>query len=131
MVLALAVGCGDADQPPRRGTIQGKVTLDGKPVAKANVRFIALEARGVNVLASVTDGVYQVPDGQGPTKGKYRVEFSVPSATSRRVQHPDNPGECLEERVETLPVRYHRDSQFVLDYDPDNPQPSNAELTSK
>jgi hypothetical protein len=129
VVLALAAGCGDSSRPPRQGRISDKVTLDGKPVAKANVRFIALEAAGINVLAPVTDGVFDVLDGQGPTKGKYRIEFSVPAG--QRVRHPDRPGEWLEERVETLPARYHRDSQYVLDYDPDNPQPYNADLTSK
>jgi hypothetical protein len=107
------------------------VTLDGKPAAKANIRFIALEAAGVNVLARVADGKYDVPDGQGPTKGKYRVEFSVPSTKTRRTQNPDNPLEWIEEPQETLPARYHRDSQYLLDYDPDDPKPYNAELKSQ
>ncbi|HEY1377060.1 MAG TPA: hypothetical protein VGF55_09715 [Gemmataceae bacterium] len=129
-VLALAVGCDGAARPPKRGGIAGKITLDGKPVAAANVRFIALEPGGINVLAPVKDGAYAVPDGQGPTKGKYRVEFSVPSAAARRIQSPDVPGAWVEERTETLPARYHRDSTFILDYDPDHPKPYDADLTS-
>jgi hypothetical protein len=128
--LTLADGCSRAPAPPRRGKIYGKVTLDGKPVAKANIRFIALEASGINVLAPVTDGVYEVSEGQGPVKGKYRVEFSVPKR-GRRVPNPDIPGAWLEEPIETLPARYHRDSPYLLDYDPDNPKPYDAELTSK
>jgi hypothetical protein len=131
VVLALMAGCDSGGKPPRQGRIAGKVTLDGKPVPRANVRFIALAPGGVNILAPVTDGVFDVPDGQGPTKGKYRVEFSVPSVRSQRVRHPDSPGEWLEDRVETLPARYHRDSEYVLDYDPDNPTPYDADLTSK
>jgi hypothetical protein len=130
VALLVASGCSRAPPPLRRGKISGKVTLDGKPVAKANVRFIALEASGVNVLAPVRDGVYDVPEGQGPVKGKYRVEFSVPKA-GRRVPNPDIPGAWLEEPQETLPARYHRDSQYVLDYDPDDPKPYNADLTSR
>jgi hypothetical protein len=83
------------------------------------------------VLAAVKDGAYEVPDGQGPTKGKYRIEFSVPSAGTRRVANPEVPGAWLEEHAETLPARYHRDSQYLLDYDPDDPKPYDAELTSK
>jgi hypothetical protein len=131
LVVAVAAGCAGAAAPPKRGRIHGKVTLDGRPVAKANIRFIALEATGVNVLARVTAGAYDVPDGQGPVKGKYRVEFSVPSAATRRTRNPDNPLEWLEEPVETLPARYHRESTYVLDYDPDDPKPFDAALTSR
>jgi hypothetical protein len=119
-----------APKAPRRGAIHGTVTLDGKPVPQANVRFMALEPNGVNVLAPVKDGAYDVPEGQGPVKGKYRVEFSVPKA-GRRVPNPDVPGAWLEDPVETLPARYHQQSNYVLDYDPDDPKPYNAELTSK
>jgi hypothetical protein len=125
-----AIGCDRAPAPPRRGSIHGKVTLDGKPVAKANIRFIALEANGVNVLAPVKNGVYEVPEGQGPVKGKYRVEFSVPKP-GRRIPNPDIPGAWLEEPIETLPARYHRESTHVLEYDPDDPKPYDAALLSK
>ena len=129
--LVVVAGCSSAPPPPKRGKIYGKVTLDGKPVVKANIRFIALEASGVNVLAAVRDGVYEVLEGEGPVKGKYRIEFSVPTATVRRSPNPDRPGQWLEEPGETLPARYHRDSQYLLDYDPDDPKPFNADLTSK
>jgi hypothetical protein len=130
LALTLAAGCRSAPAPAKRGAIRGTVTLDGKPLANGNVRFIALEAGGVNVLAAVKDGAYEVPEGQGPTKGKYRVEFSVPKP-GRRVPNPDVPGTGLEEPGETLPARYHRESNYLLDYDPDDPKPYDAELTSK
>jgi hypothetical protein len=129
VALTGADGC-SGPAPPKRGRVYGKVTLDGKPVPKANIRFIALEASGVNVLAAVRDGVYEVPEGQGPVKGKYRVEFSVPKP-GRRVPNPDIPGEWLEDPLETLPARYHRNSNYVLNYDPDDAKPYDAELTSK
>jgi hypothetical protein len=130
LIAVVAAACDRAPAPPKRGKISGKITLDGKPVAKANVRFIALEASGFNVLAPVTDGVYDVPEGQGLVKGKYRIEFSVPGP-GRRTPNPDIPGAWLEEPSETLPARYHRDSQYVLDYDPDDPKPYDAALTSR
>jgi len=130
VLMVVAAGCERTPAPPRRGKIAGKITLDGKPVAKANVRFIALEASGFNVLAPVADGVYEVSEGQGLVKGKYRIEFSVPGP-GRRTPNPDIPGAWLEEPSETLPARYHRDSQYVLDYDPDNPKPYDAALTSR
>ena len=130
VIAVVAAGCGGAPAPAKRGKISGKITLDGKPVAKANVRFIALEASGFNVLAPVSNGVYEVPEGEGLVKGKYRVEFSVPGP-GRRVPNPDIPGAWLEDPMETLPARYHRESQYVLDYDPDNPKPYDAALTTR
>jgi hypothetical protein len=130
LVVVLTAGCNGGPQPPRRGPISGKVTLDGKPVTQANIRFVALEAGGVNAAAAVKDGVYEVADGEGPAKGKYRVEFSVPGP-KRRVPNADIPGAWLEEATEILPPRYHRDSKFLLDYDPDNVKPYDVELKSK
>jgi len=130
VVLMMAAGCDRAPPTPKRGKISGTITLDGKPVTMANVRFIALEASGFNVLAPVRDGVYDVPEGEGLVKGKYRIEFSVP-IPGRRVPNPDIPGAWLDEPQETLPARYHRESQYVLDYDPDNPKPYDAALTSR
>src|SRR5688572_17804468 len=115
-VALAALGCGRADLP-HRGRIHGKVTLDGKPLAAGNVRFIALEHGGLNVLAPVANGGYDVPEGRGLVKGKYRVEFSVPK-DGRRIPNPDFPGQWTVERLESLPARYHRESTSVLDYDP-------------
>jgi hypothetical protein len=131
LALTLAAGCARAPAPPKRGTIRGTVTLDGKPLANGKVRFIALEVGGVNALAEVKDGGYELSESEGPAKGKYRVEFSVPKP-GRRVPNPDIPGAWLEdEPVETLPARYHVESNYVLDYDPDDPKPYDAELLSK
>ena len=129
LFLAVVIGCEDGPAEPVRGPLSGSVALDGKPVANGQVRFIALDPGGVNVLAVVTDGKFNVPAEAGPAKGKYRVEFSVPSATKTRTPNPDIPGEWLEEASETLPPRYHRDSTITLDYDPAKVQPVEYKLT--
>lgn len=126
--FATTLGCNSGPTPLKRGKFEGKVTLAGKPVANGLVRLLAIEATGTNVVAKVTSGQFQLTEAEGPTKGKYRVEFSVPSATLRRFENPDFPGKWIEEPVETLPPKYHRDSTITLDYDPDNPQPLNYDL---
>jgi hypothetical protein len=125
------VGCSYGPAPLKRGKLSGKVTLDGKPVAKGLIRFLAIEATATNVVAKVISGEYKVAESEGPTKGKYRVEFSVPSASMKRFENPDFPGKWIEEPAETLHPRYHRDSAITLDYDPENPQPFNYDLTSR
>lgn len=131
VIASAAWGCNAAPTTPKRGKLAGKVTLDGKPVATGLIRLIALDPDAVNVVAPVTNGEYSLAEGAGPAKGKYRVEFSVPSATKTRTKNPDNENEWLEEAAETLPPRYHRDSKLILDYDPDHPQPFDQALTGR
>jgi hypothetical protein len=116
--LCFLLGCSKPSREPPRGSIWGQVTLDGRPVPHGLIRLIALDPEGINCLATIAEGRYELPEGQGPTKGKYRVEFSVPSAHKRKVPNPDLPGQFLEEAEETLPPKYHRDSQMTIDYDP-------------
>jgi hypothetical protein len=130
VVFVLLSGCTSAPPLPKRGKIDGTVTLNGKPVASGWIRFMAIDPSGTNVAAPVKDGAFDVPAEQGPTKGKYRVEFSVPSATKRRIPDDDNPGKFIEEAPETLPRRYTVESTITTDYDPNHPQPLSFQLTT-
>ncbi len=131
LVLAIVPGCSAGDAAPKRGKLSGRVTLDGKPVANGQLTLFALEATGTNVATKITAGQYDLPEGQGPSKGKYRVEFRVPSATKTKVPNPDIPGQFLEEPTETLPPRYNRESNIILDYDPDKSQTYDMDLQSR
>jgi hypothetical protein len=111
-------GCNFGPAPPKRGKLDGNVTLNGAPIAAGKIWFFALDESGVNVLAPIKDGHYSLPEGQGPTKGKYRIQFSVPSDKKNRFPNPDFPGQWIEEPFELLPPRYYRDSQIIEDYDP-------------
>ena len=128
LAFGVVLGCEAGLSEPARGPYSGTVMVDGQPVASGQVRLIALDPDGVNVLIPVADGKFHVSADQGPAKGKYRVEFSVPSATKTRTPNPDIPGEWLEEASEMLPPRYHRDSTMTLDYDPADPRPVEYKL---
>jgi hypothetical protein len=130
LIIIAALGCSSAPAAAQRGKIEGKVTLNGKPVTAGKIRLMAIDPSGTNVAADIKDGEFSVPPEQGPTKGKYRVEFSVPSPTKRRIPDDDNPGKFIEEAPETLPRRYNFDSTITADYDPANPHPLNFQLTA-
>jgi hypothetical protein len=130
LLTLLPMACNRSPPPPRRGPLEGRVTLNGKPVGRGLIRFMALDPGGFNVVANITEGKYHVPAGAGPARGKYRVEFSVPSATKRRIPNDDIPGQFLEEAPETLPPRYHRNSDIIRDYDPANSPAFDFELTT-
>lgn len=63
--LALGAGCG---QKPELGSVEGVVTLDGKPLARAAVAFFPDPAKGQNgpVSVAVTDDA-----------GNYTLEYTV------------------------------------------------------
>ena len=129
LLVACLAGCASRPAESARGKIWGQVTLDGRPVPNGLIRLIALDPAGINCLATIVEGKYELPAEQGPTKGKYRVEFSVPSAHKRKVPNPDVPGEFIEEAEETLPPKYHRDSQITIEYDPAQPRAYDFALT--
>jgi hypothetical protein len=76
-LAALALwGCGRSG--PRYWPVNGKVTFQGKPVAKASIRFISLKL-GVDVLAKLdADGKYEVVSGKkmGLPEETYQVAIT-------------------------------------------------------
>ena len=128
--IAFVGGCAGAPSGPKRGKLEGSVTLNGKPVAKGHIRLMAVDPNATNAAAEIVGGKYSIPDTQGPTKGKYRVEFSVPSDKKKKVPNDDIPGQWMEIHPESLPAKYHSASNITLDYDPDKPQPHDFKLTT-
>lgn len=129
MLLLLALASCDRGPPaPRRGKIEGQVTLNGQPLPEGEIRLMALDADGLNVLAPIKEGRYSVPESDGPTKGKYRVWFSVKSKTKQRIPNDDIPGEFIDTYPETLPAKYNLNSNLAIDYDPENPRPHDFQL---
>jgi hypothetical protein len=90
--LATAVGCGPP-KPPPLAAVEGRVTIDGKPVPLALVTFVPLfEGFGGEVIAegiSDDDGRYTVsgPLGAGACVGRHKVTVSdAPSPDDARDQ---------------------------------------------
>jgi hypothetical protein len=128
IAAGLVAGCTHAPPAVKRAKLEGKVKVNGQPVGNGFIRFMALEANGMNAAATISDGHYSIPAEQGPTKGKYRVEFNVPSAHKKMVPNDDAPGQFREEAPETLPAKYNTQSTMVHDVDPDKPQVFDFEL---
>lgn len=105
-VICLA-GCSGSDQP-ELGQVRGQITLDGKPLAGASVRFAPMgEARGSRGLTD-EQGNYELAylrDIQGAALGKHKV--TITTATE------DQP-------AERLPARYNTASTLSVDVAPGN-----------
>lgn len=91
--LSSQIIIGRGNLPPL-GSVSGTVTLDGKPLPNATVRFIPLddearvERRGASVAMGITDDsghyrLFYVKDTTGAALGKNRVEIEAKDTLGR------------------------------------------------
>jgi hypothetical protein len=97
LLLALAAGAPAAE---KTGSLTGKVTLNGKPLAKGKVSFHP--AKGKAVTADVQDGSYSA---KGVPVGKLRVTVEGKDVP-KKFSSPDTSGLVAEvtEGVTTLDI---------------------------
>lgn len=99
---------------PDLGKVTGKVTLDGKPVAGANIQFYPAEGGRASNAVSKDDGSYTLiykGDYQGAKIGKHIVSVST---------REDSEGEPGDEgykpgREEEIPEKYHGESELEFE----------------
>jgi hypothetical protein len=83
-LVALVAAAGCSDGGPRRYSVSGAVTLDGRPVPAGEIVFEPDPARGNNGPGSVVrirDGRYQTEPGLGVVGGAYIVRITAMSGT--------------------------------------------------
>jgi hypothetical protein len=99
-VLLSAAGCGRGPRP-ELGLVEGKVTLDGRPLAEATVRF-------------TPRGPGRTAEGVTDSAGRYRLHYlrNIPGANVDRHAVWITTAREDAGRVESLPPRYHRRSQL-------------------
>lgn len=125
-LLTVATGCSDSSE--LRGRVHGKVTVDGKPLPTAQIRFFSVSG-GVGTDGTVKDGSYEIPIASGMTSGKYRVELSFAKSTGRKIPDPDaGAGDMKDEVVEDLPAKFNRNSTIQIDFDPKQDKPIDLDL---
>jgi hypothetical protein len=118
-------GCGGRNLPDM-GTVSGIVTVDGKPLPKATVRFFPASGRPSQAITR-DDGSYElcyIGGDKGALLGEHRVTISTymmdeDMKTHRMVNHP-----------EILPEKYHAKSELSRIVEPRHNE-FNFELTSQ
>jgi hypothetical protein len=76
MTLAIAAfGCGGGTPDDRpRVAVSGTVTLDGRPLNNAVIRFVPFpEIQGPTASNAIVEGKFELPEYAGPIAGKHRV----------------------------------------------------------
>src|SRR4051812_36234491 len=108
-VVFIAV-CSSNDE----NAVTGTVTVDGKPAAQGAITFFPLDAQARTTGTKIIDGKYsaRVPGGM------QKVEIHVPKVIGRKKLYntPDSPLEDITD--ESLPARYHSQSELKLDVKP-------------
>ncbi len=82
LICMAVVGCSQGDRPPL-GTVKGVVTLDGKPLANAAVRFLPVVPVRASMSMTDAEGRYElvyIRDIMGAAVGEHRVEITTEAA---------------------------------------------------
>lgn len=140
-VLAFAAGCGS--RGPRLARVQGKVTMDGEPLANVIVTFTP-EGGGI-ASSGITNekGEYELacPQGKGAVVGRHKVSVrsQPPKQTTAAAQvSSDDPSyqyggqdsATAPKFVEKVPPRYNTNTELVMEVKPGT-NVINLPLTSK
>ena len=129
--IFLAAGCGG----PKIAPVSGKVTMDGKPLANANVNFQPIGQGNVHPgpgshSKADKNGEYTleyIEGGQGALVSKHRVEISA-IADDGKGDPEDNRRRAAPDRV---PPQFNVKSQLTCDAPPGGKNDANFALTSR
>jgi hypothetical protein len=111
LAVFLAAGCGGR---AGKGTVTGRVTLDGNPVEKGTIQFFPVDGKGQTAHALIQGGNFTAEVPVGPK----RVEINAPRVVGKRKAYdtPDSP--LVEEYRETIPTKYNARSELRTEVKP-------------
>ena len=93
-------------------SIEGTVTLDGKPLQKGDIQLSPLPGTASpTVGGAIANGKFNIPSALGPMVGKFRVQISSAGLTGRKILDPRR-NIMMDEYGELLPAKYNSQSQL-------------------
>ena len=131
LVLSLVAVAG-CDAEPRHESVSGAVTLDGKPLDDAEVRFTPDGGEGLTVGSLAQNGRYSLPNPPGLIPGKYRVSIS---ARGSAAASPGTPPDLDLARpggpTERIPARYNHQTTLRAEVSAGGPNTYEFELSGQ
>jgi hypothetical protein len=110
--LCLLVGCTRSDE---RQSIQGAVTLDGKPMEKGQITFVPQAGtKGPTAGAEIVGGKFAIPAAGGPFAGQFRVEITASRPGGKKVADRFT-GKPVDAYEQFIPGKFNADSQLSAD----------------
>lgn len=115
-----ALGCGAANPPTNQVT--GTVTLDGKPVADANVQFMPVDIEATSAFGKTdASGVYTLRtfgESDGAMPGKFKVSVKKTEQVQQGVQKDgEHVGEPILVDKNVLPEKYMTKASTPLEFE--------------
>ncbi len=112
----LLAGCGESG--PRRVTVTGSVSVDGKSIDSGAIRFLPTENnKGPAVSGLITSGSYRLSGETGPLPGAYRVlitQSMKPLSGKLAASTPAEPQRSEWQQLATVPDQSAHEQDFKL-----------------
>jgi hypothetical protein len=120
MLILLATACGCGSKYADRGTIDGEVKLDGKPIGQGSIVFTPLDGgKGVAVGGRIFQGRFHLSGENGPTIGWNCVAVRAPRKTGKMVPRGlGATGEMVEEEVDAVAPQFSSRSDLKVNVQP-------------
>lgn len=136
LLLVPAVGCGP--KASRVAKVAGRVTLDGKPLAKASVTFVPMASKANpnpgKTAQGLTDdeGRYQLSvdaSTPGAVVGKCRIYIST-RLSDPAIDERDAGGPIRSLPRDKVPAKYNQATELEFDVPPTGTDQANFDLIS-
>ena len=124
-LLSVVVGCGEGTN---LASVEGVVTMDGKPLANATVLFVNSQSRP-SAAKTNEQGFYRLSFSdreQGAVPGKNVVRISTAQGVGLNEDGTSIPGV-----KESVPMKYNVQTTLSFDVQPDVKNVANWDLESK
>ncbi len=142
-LVVCIVGCGGSEGDP--ASLSGKVTFDGQPIAKGNMKLIPTgDAPGQGGVTQIVDGSYEVTKSDGALAGTHKVMITATRpATAAEIaamaedddeeeEEPDEDEQAVapsEPTTQYIPAKYGFQSTLTVDLAP-NERPNVSTVTA-
>ncbi len=121
------LGCGSKSDAPQTVNVSGTVTLDGEPLAVAQMVFEPTEGGDKAYPATVTEGEFTAEMTPGSKKVRITAIREIPGKT---IPNADGTGE-IPATEQYLPVRYNTQTELTAEISEDGEKGLAFELSSK
>jgi hypothetical protein len=128
LLLLLSLGCSKGQ---RMAPVSGRILMDHRPLANADVRFYPSEGKNLPYSVGETDdqGNYTLDlaagrGGEGAIVGEHRVTISIDERKLRKPLGPKGPRELV-------PRKYNRNTTLTCTVPPEGKQDADFDLKSK
>ncbi|KLU02376.1 putative secreted membrane lipoprotein [Rhodopirellula islandica] len=132
LISVLPLGCSDSTEP-ERVEVSGHVTLGGKPLPRAMIRFVAIKSEpGLHdSVTMISEGHFAFDSTNGPSPGEHHVMITPMEPEMNEAVAAIQNGERDPLNARSIPARYQSTGQLRATIDAANVQPLTFELTKR